>query len=117
MEQALHVPADPLSAVLSELSSLRLEWMRSGHDPCVASEILSDIQAFRECVPSGACLPEIEIDPDDGFISLRWLDHQHTKSVTATFFGANRVIVTFSALDGSDFPARELDVQNTVEVS
>lgn len=61
--------------------------------------------------------PEIEVEADYGFVSLRWFDADHQNSLTITFYGGGRIIATYSSLVAPRLGAREFSTQDIGELS
>ncbi len=99
----------PLGLAIHELGRLPDGWAGQG-SRAPSPSILLDIQFLNAFLPQGVVTPEVEVDQDDGFVSLRWLDENAANSLTIAFFGGHRIIVTFSSLEGKDRPARELHI-------
>lgn len=106
----------PLELAIHELGRLPDGWAGAG-SKAPSSAILLDLQSLNALLPAGVPSPEVEVDQDDGFVSLRWFDNAAANSLTISFFGGHRIIVTFSSLEGNDRPARELNVRESREVT
>jgi hypothetical protein len=99
----------PLSHIIQEVGRVPDGWAGE-NTKGPSSSILRDFVSLEASLPAKVSPPQVEIDPDEGYVSLRWFDASHKNSITVTFFGNFKLIVTFSSLEGRDKPARELNI-------
>lgn len=106
----------PLEVAIHELGRLPDGWAGEG-SKAPSTSILLDIQSLNSLLPPSVTAPEIDVDQDDGFVSLRWFDAGAVNSLTITFFGGHKIIVTLSSLEGNDRAARQLNIRDVGEVT
>ena len=61
---------------------------------------IRDLLAISYFLPPSSRMPEIEVDPDDGGVSLIWTAINKRRSFALIFNGNNKVVGTMACLDG-----------------
>jgi len=91
------------SQILRNLGRLTDGW--AGDDTVAPSHgVIKDFQAASIAFPPLVSLPEIEVDPDDGSVVLRWITAEGKETFSLTFVGNGSVTGYFSS-DTSAEPA------------
>ncbi|MBY3066217.1 hypothetical protein HFO74_22820 [Rhizobium laguerreae] len=112
-----HSGRDPNVAqkVVRELGRLKNGW--AGLDSVAPSgNILRDIQLVASSLPSSTRSPDVEVDPDDGSVVLRWMQQAALRSFSLTFVGEGWVTGFYSA-DDSSAPAWRLKASDSIRLA
>ncbi|TBB25193.1 hypothetical protein ELH51_27315 [Rhizobium ruizarguesonis] len=89
-------PRPTIDVVVRELGRVEPGW--AGEDSVAPStRVLRDIRSVSVCLPQFIKMPEVEIEPDDGSVILRWTDDAATASFSLSFHGKGEVIGFLSA--------------------
>ncbi|TBD68308.1 hypothetical protein ELH16_08570 [Rhizobium ruizarguesonis] len=101
--------------VVRELGRLKNGWAGSG-SVAPSANILRDIQLVASSLPSSTRSPDVEVDPDDGSVVLRWMQEGALRSFSLTFVGQGRVTGFYSA-DDSSAPAWRLKASDSIRLA
>lgn len=79
--------------------------------------MLRDLLTVSYAVPPGALAPDVEVDPDDGAITLLWTSYPRQASFALIFNGGARVLGVLAARDGTDYEPWALSVERERELA
>ena len=80
-----------LDLILVQIGRLPPEWAGSG-SLAPSDNALRDVAAVLTCLPPNTPMPELEVDPEDGYINLLWRMKDNSRIFVLTFAGAGAVI-------------------------
>ncbi|MGR9224035.1 hypothetical protein [Rhizobium leguminosarum] len=98
--------------IAMELGRLNTGWAGDG-TVAPGTKLVLDIQNAAASFPAEASMPEVEVDPDDGSVILRWITSNAERSLSLTFLGKGEVTVFFSSPERTT-PARKYEVTDIV---
>jgi hypothetical protein len=84
-------------AMVRRLGRLRDGWAGAG-TKAPTERTLNDVEIFLSCLPSKRREPELEVDQDDGSVTMRWISNDSSRSISAVFAGLGHVVIVYSAL-------------------
>ncbi|WP_139341828.1 hypothetical protein [Roseomonas mucosa] len=88
--------------ITTQLSRLQANWAGEGtRSP--SEEIIKDISYFSYLLPASAQHPEVNIDVEDGFVTLSWTSKKNGTSFNLIFVGGGKVIGTHASIFGSKY--------------
>ena len=92
------------------------EWAGPGTAP-PSVEALADVLAVSYFISPQSTMPEIEVDPDSGGVSLIWTRKDKRRSFALIFDGDHRVVGTMACLDGGSYKPWALAVDQEVQIA
>lgn len=101
--------------VVRELGRLKNGWSGAG-SVAPSDNILRDIQLVASSVPSLTRAPDVEVDPEDGSVVLRWMEAGASRSFSLTFVGQGWVTGFYSA-DDTSAPAWRLRASDSIRLA
>lgn len=102
--------------VVAELEKLSDGWAGEGSlAPTPAT--IQDVDLVLSALPASSIMPDIEVDDDDGVVTLRWMTTQQTKSCALVFRGDGRVTGVFSTIDPPRSTAWSANVRDDTKIA
>ncbi|MFS8115184.1 hypothetical protein QD460_25960 [Rhizobium jaguaris] len=89
-----------VEVVVRELGRVKAGWAGEG-SVAPSTKVLRDIRSASVCLPQFVKMPEVEIEPDDGSVVLRWMDEAAIASFSLSFHGKSEVIGFLSTTENS----------------
>jgi hypothetical protein len=112
--------SQPVPLVVDRLI-IFLERMSAGWaGPCTfppSAQTVEDVLAVSYLVGPLSKMPEVEVDPDSGSVSLIWTRRDKRRSFALMFDGDRRVIGTMACLDGGEYVPWSLAVDREVQIA
>ncbi|MBX5181678.1 hypothetical protein HJB88_03325 [Rhizobium sp. NZLR5] len=108
-------PSSIGQTISMELGRLRAGWAGEG-TIAPGTKLILDIQNVAASFPAETSMPEIEVDPDDGSVILRWMSLDADCSLSLTFLGKREVTVFYSSPERS-LNARKYLVTDAIGLS
>lgn len=90
--------ASVADSVTMELARLKDGWDGAG-SISPNTRIKADVQAVLEAMPSRVSMPEMEVEPDDGTVALRWISPDLQASFSLVFRGDGKVTGVLSKIN------------------
>ena len=131
LASAIHVPESSIQNSAKALSSagplavdrliillerLPAEWAGPGTSP-PSVEAVADVLTVSYLISPLSKMPEVEVDPDSGSVSLIWTRRDKRRSFALMFDGDRRVIGTIACLDGGQYVPWSLAVDQEVQIA
>lgn len=95
--------SDAADRIIVELGRLSPGWAGPGTHPPLR-EAIADLATAAGYLPSQTLPPEVEVDDDDGYITLCWWAPDESASFALIFNGKGEVIGTHSKIGGESIP-------------
>jgi len=111
-------PTGPLTVdrLIIFLERVPTEWAGPGTVP-PSIQAIADVLAVSYLITPLSTMPEIEVDPDSGGVSLIWTRKDKRRSFALLFDGDHRVVGTMACLDGGNYKPWGLSVDQEVQIA
>lgn len=84
--------------IVNELGRIKDGWAGAG-SIAPTTQAVNDVESVMGRLPIASKMPAIEIDEEDGMISLRWLANDRNSSFSLVFRGNGRVTTVIATID------------------
>jgi hypothetical protein len=118
LEQAVEVNAtvSTIDYLVLRLERLSSGWAGTG-SRAPRDSAIDDAVELAYCLPVNATLPEIEVDPDTGTITLFWSNSESRSTFALSFDGSGRVLGTIASLSIGPFEPWIISVRHEVALA
>jgi hypothetical protein len=111
--RGLKAPASVVDQIVRELGRLTDGWAWP-EAKAPSESVLKDVQTAAVALPHTLRKPEVEVDPDDGAVVLRWLG-ENGQTFSLTFVG-NGFVTGFLSSDNDKLPAWSNRVDDAIRL-
>jgi hypothetical protein len=88
--------------VVKEVGRLRADWAGEG-SKAPTREVLRDLeQVACYLLPAKVRRPEVEVDVDDGFVTLVWMSGDRKRMFSLNFHGMGSVIGSYTSIENAE---------------
>lgn len=104
-----------LDRLISDLGRLKAGWDGNGAKP-LPQKLLDQLEQVLRLLPQDTQEPEVEVDPSDSSVAVRWWGPQEQSAFAMTFTGNGRVCAVTSCMDEVPPPSWDSEADDETKI-